>query len=345
MPPSSQALPTNEEILHRLRYQEEWRHRRSREYFFDNRPLDLPLAVSSADLNVELEHVQDSCNKSTAIYITNPRPEPHTLACNQESTIRSNIITTIYERWFDSHNVDIDFGNFFAKLICTRLPVDGQATIQDIINFHRVWCDHVENTLPSCATSTELQGVPYFDRPYNDHHGPIGINSDQNCRFKLRPLFRALILIADNDPERTDARRLVQVIKTNLADLSGPIDLASIEPKIEYDSSRGRVTTSLSAAYDFVTALELREQAAYPGRYRDPEVAEELQGPGCHAKKAKSLGYNGPAIQGSSSRWIHLSEDEEVLPPATPLVYSTRCRLGLGPPRLALRRKLTVTKD
>ena len=168
----------------------------------------------------------------------------------------------------------------------------------------------------------------------------MGINSDQNSRFKLRPLFRALILLTDNDPQRTGAERLVQVIQTNLADLSAPIDLASIEPKIEDDSSRGRVTTTLSAAYDFVTALELREQAAYPGKYRDPDAAEGLQGPGYQMKKARSRGYTGAAVQGSSASWIHLGEDEEVLPPCTPFVYSTRCQLGLGPPRLPYYREL-----
>ena len=345
MPLSSRTPPTNEEIIHRLRYDEEWRHRSSREYFFD-KPLDLPLTLPPADLKVELEHIQDSCNKSTAIYITSPRPKPRTLSYNQESTIRCDIIYTIYERWLDSHNVDIDFGNFFAKLICTRPSANDQAPVQDIISFHRRWCDHVESTLPSCATSMKLRGVPFYDRPYNPDYGVIGINSDQNSHFKLRPLFRALILIADNDPKPTGAERVVKVIRTDLAaELSAPIDLASIEPKIEYDLSRGQqVTTTLSAAYDFVTALELREQAAYPGRYRDPEAAEELEGPGCHMKKAKSMGYSGPAIQGSSSGWIHLNEDEEVLPPVTPLMVRMRCQLRLGPPRMPWGRKVTVTK-
>ncbi|KAL8801688.1 MAG: hypothetical protein Q9182_004282 [Xanthomendoza sp. 2 TL-2023] len=343
MAPSQKAPPSNEQILYELRCEEEWRHRSSREYFFANRPLDLHLKPSPADLKLELEQIQDSCNKSTAIYITNPPPEPHSSAYNEDSSVRSDIIYTIYERWFTSHNVDIDFGNFFAKLICARPRVNEQATIQDIINFHRIWCDNVERTLPSCATSTALQGVPYWDRPYDPNHGPIGINSDQNSRFKLRPLFRALILIPDHNPKLTGAERVVQVIQTNLAGLSAPIDLASIEPKFDYDPSRGRVTTTLSAAYDFVTALELREQAAYPGVYRDPEVGEELQGPGCHMKKAESWGYRGPAIQGSSSRWVHLNEDEEVLSPNTPLMFVTRCSvLRLGPPPSPWKRQIRV---
>ncbi|KAL8664153.1 MAG: hypothetical protein Q9168_007960 [Polycauliona sp. 1 TL-2023] len=343
MAPTRKGPSSNEQILYELRCEEEYRHRMSREYFFRNRPLDLCLTPSPTELKVELEHIQDSCNKSTAIYIINPPPQPHSLARSEESMIRSDMIYTIYERWFNSHNVDIDFGNLIAKLICVRPLVNKQATVQDIIKFHRTWCDHVERTLPSCATPTDLQGVTYYDRPYDPYHGPIGINSDQNSRFKLRPLFRALILIPDHNPNRTGAERVVQVIQTNLAKLSAPIDFASIEPKFEHDPSRGRVTTTLAAAYDFVTALELREQAANPGKYRDPEVAEELFGPGYYLKRAKSMGYSGPAIEGSSSRWVHLIEDEEVLPPNTPLMFSLRCSvLGLGPPRSPWRRQIAT---
>ncbi|KAL8996316.1 MAG: hypothetical protein Q9169_004155 [Polycauliona sp. 2 TL-2023] len=320
MAPIQKAPQSNEQILYQLRCEEERHHQSAREHFFANRHLNLPLTPAPADLKVELEQIQDSCNKSTAIYIRNPAPEPHTLARSEESSVCSDIIYTLYERWFSSHNVDIDFGNFFAKLICARPMVTKQANIQDIINLHRIWCNHVERTLPSCATSSELQGVPYHDRPYNPDHG-IGFNADQNSRFKLRPLFRALILIPDGNPNLPGADRVVQIIQTNLASLSAPIDFAAIEPKFKYNPSRGRVTTTLCAAYDFVTALELREQAAYPRQYRDPEVAEELEGPGCHMKKAKSRGYTGPAIQGSSSRWVHLHEDEEVLSPITPVMY------------------------
>ena len=313
--------------------------------FFYNRPPALSLSPSSADSNVELEHVQDSCNKSTAIYTTNPSPEPHSTARIQEAAVRVDIIDALYERWFDSHNVDIDFGNFFAKVISFRPPSNQQATIKDIINFRRVWCDHIEFTLPSCATSTDLLGLAIQDRPYYPDHGPMGINSDQNTHYKLRPLFRALLLIADNNAKRNGIERVVQVIQTNLAELSAPIDLSTIEPKIEHDSRDGRVTTTLSAAYDFVVALELREQAAYPGKYRDPKVAEEVTGLGSHTERAKFRGYSGLAIQGPSSCWVHLSEDEDVVPPVTPLVLSTRCHQGLPPPRMPWARKSTPVKS
>lgn len=266
MPCFHEVSRTNEEILHRLRYEEEFRHRFNREYFFYRRSLPLPLKPSSADLRVELENIQDSCNKSTAIYTINPRPKPHTRAYNQDSDNRSDMILYIYERWFQNHNVDTDFGDFVAKLICIRPPLDEQVTVEDIIKVHQLWCEHVDLTLPSCATDKSLLGVAVQDRPYNPDHGPIGINSDQNIHFKLRPLFRALILVADSNSSQKGSERVVHLIRTNLAELSAPITFSSIEPKIDHDFSRGHVTTTLSAAYDFVMALELREQAAFPGR-------------------------------------------------------------------------------
>ena len=341
MPHFHKTSQTNEAILHRLRYEDELRHRRNREYFFYNKPLNLPLTPSSADLRVELEHIQDSCNKSTAIYTINPRPEPHTTAYNQDVDDRSDMISYIYEHWFHNHNVDTDFGNFVAKLICVRPPLEKQVTVEDIVKVHQLWCEHVDLTLPSCATDKSLLGVVVKDRPYNPDHGPIGINSDQNIHFKLRPLFRALILVVDKNKSQRGSERVVHLIRTNLAELSAPITFSSIEPNIDDDFSRGHVTTTLSAAYEFVMALEVREQAAFPGEYRDPSIAEEIMGPGSYMEKAKSLGYSGPDIRGPSSGWVNLNEDEDVLPPVTPLVISQRCRSGLPPPRTPWRRTST----
>ncbi|KAL8707964.1 MAG: hypothetical protein Q9220_007107 [cf. Caloplaca sp. 1 TL-2023] len=342
MPRPSKTPKSNEQILYELRCAEEWRHRSSREYFFDFGPLDIPVATLPVHEKIELQHVQDSCNKSTAIYITNPKPEPHTAAYNHEGSMCSDLIYTIYGQWFTSHNVDIDFGNFFAKLICARPSAGKQATVKDIIKTHRIWCDYVERTLPSCATSPEMQRVPWWDRPYNPDHGVMEINSDQNDRFKLRPLFRALILIADTKLERKGGERVVQLIQTNLAHLSAPIDFASIEPKFYFDSSKGRVTTTLSAAYDFVTALELREQAVYPRTYSDSEIGEEFHGRGCRMKEAKEKGYTGPELQGSSSRWVHLKDNEEVLPPNTRVYLRIRCQLGFGPPPSPWTRQIAT---
>ena len=330
MPPRS-----NEEILRNLRWDAEMMHRRSREYFFVNQSVLLPLNPSSSDLQVDLEHIQDSCNKSTAIYSINPSLEPHTEAFLREVGRRSDIIYYLYERWFCNHNVDIDFGNFIAKLISVKTPCEKQATVEEIINFHQIWCDHVERTLPSCATPKELQNVSVQDRPFNPDHGPMGINSDQNIHFKLRSLFRSLILIIDDSSTQREGERVVHLIRTDLAELSAPITFESITPKLDHDPSRGHVTTTLSAAVTFVVALELRERAAFPDEYRDPSVWEEYNGPGSHMKIAEWMGYNGPHISGDSSKWIQLAEDEEVLPPITPVVINRHVILGLDHPRNA----------
>ena len=335
MPRLQKPPETNEEILRNLRYGAEMRHRFNREHFFVDKSFLLPLNPSSNDLQVNLEHIQDSCNKSTAIYSINPSLEPHTTAYGQEYTKRCDIIYYIYERWFCCHNVNIDFGNFIAKLISVRTPFEKQPTVGGIINFHQIWCEHVERTLPSCATEKHLQEVAVQDRPYNHSHGPIGINQDQNMHFKLRSLFRSLILIIDKIATQKGAERVVHLIRTGLSELSAPITFESITPKFEHDPSRGHVTTALSAAITFVMALESRERAAFPEEYRDPSVWEEKDGPGSHMKLAESRGYDGPHISGSSGGWIQLAEDGDVIPPVTPRVMARRCDSGLGPPRTA----------
>ena len=145
---------SNEEILHNLRYSDEWHHRMGREYFFEHRPLTLALTPSSPTPQVQLEQIQDCCNKSTAIYFITPHFEPHTLNYGKDAGHRSDIIYSIYEQWFRSHHMDIDFGKFVAKLICLKTPSDEQTvTGEEVVSFHEAWCEHVEKTLPLCSTT------------------------------------------------------------------------------------------------------------------------------------------------------------------------------------------------
>ena len=331
--PRSRSPRTNDEIRHSLRYDAEWYHRQRQEYFFHTRPLILPLNPSSLDLEVQLEQIQDSCNKSTAIYCIHPPLEPHTKNYCQEFGRRADIIYYLYERWFCDHHVDIDFGKFVAKLISVSTAVDQQASIEEIITFHQVWCKHVEHALTLCGPNKDLQGVPVRDRPYDPSHGCMGINQDQNMHFKLRSVFRSLIIIVDNNATQGGAERVVHLVRTDLSELSAPITFESVSPKLEHDPSRGRVTTTLSAAITFVMALELREQAAFPEEYGDPSVLEEREGPGKHMEIAKSKGYSGPHLSGPSSGWVQLAEGEEVMSPVTPFLMSRWCRLGVDRPR------------
>ena len=343
---------TNEEILHNLRYSQEWHHRRCREYFSCNAPLILTPCLPNPP--VRLEHIQDSCNKSTAVYSITPHLEPHTIAYSKDSSRRSEIIHTIYEQWFCGHDVDIDFGNFVAKLISIRMPSDKQAiTVEDIIDIHKAWCDHVEYTLPLCSRRTSLTETEIEDHSYNNNHGPIGINQKQNEYYKLRPSFRALIIIVDHQTSQERAQRVVHLLRTNLSpELSAPISFKSIQPKLDQGMFQGYnsdnlVTTTLSSAIDFVMALELREQNAFPESHRDPSIVDErMGGSGTNNTEiAQSEGYTGPEIRGPSTGWVKLAEGEEVLPPVTPLVLTQRSRLGLPQPRVARRRRLVEKEN
>ncbi len=338
---------TNEEIIHRFRYDQEYYHRWCREYFNRRDPLILTPCLPNPP--VRLEHIQDSCNKSTAVYSVIPHLEPHTRDYSNNSAIRSEIIYTIYEQWFRDHNVDIEFGNFVAKLISIMIPSDKPAiTVEDIISIHRAWCDHVESTLPSCSKKPSLTETEIEDHLYNDNHGPIGINQKQNEYYTLRPTFRALIIIVDHLTSQERTQRVVHLLRTNLQpELSAPISFEGIQPKLyqgmfpEYNSD-DLVTTTFSSAIDFVMALELREQNAFPESHRDPSIFDERQGNAGNITKTLRSGYGntGPEIRGPSTTWVKLAEGEEVMPPVTCYVRLHRRLLGLPDPRSAKNRKL-----
>ena len=326
---------TNEEILRKVRFEEENHHRRCREYFFDFGPLTLPLCLPIPQ--VDLEHVQDSYNKSTAIYSITPHLEAHTEAYNRDGANRSDIIFSIYEQWFRDHNVDIEFGSFVAKLIRVEIPsIERRPTVGDFINIHKAWCEHVKTSLPLCNMKTDSTGTE-IDDPQWEVHGGIGIIRKQNMYYKLRPLFRALIMVVD-EHATPGQEKIVHLFRTNIpSEISAPISFESINPKLEsYNSSLGLdqnndlITTTLSAAIDFVTALEKREENAFPENQRDPSIIDERGAdPGHHTRKARSMGYTGPDIRGPSSSWVKLAEGEDVLPPLTPAVMTMRSRPGM----------------
>ena len=324
---------TNEDILRKLRFSEEYHHRRCQEYFCDHGLLTLPLSLPIPQ--VHLEQIQDSCNKSTAIYSITPHLEGRTEAYSRDSQNRSDIIFLLYEKWFRDHQSDLDFGNFVAKLIRVEIPsIDTKPTVEDIIKIHKAWCEHVEINLPLCSRKTDSTGTE-IDDPSFEFHGGIGINRKQNKYYKLKPLFRALIMIVDHHAS-SDTEQIVHLFGTDLSSgLSAPITFESISPKLESGSSLGYhdndlVTTTLSAAMDFVTALELREEKAFPKNQRDPSIIDERGAdPGYHTRFARSMGYTGPEIRQTSSTWVKPAEGEDVLPPLTPGVMGMKNRLGM----------------
>ena len=327
---------SNEEILRKLRFDEMYLHRHAREYFFTHELLTLSPSLPIPQ--VDLEHIQDSCNKSTAIYSITPPLEGHTKACCRDSANRRDIIYSIYEQWFHDFHVDIDFGRFVAKLIRVEIPsAEQRLTVREIIQIHKAWCEHVEKNLPLCSRRKDSTGAEIDDPPL-EFHGCIGINKKQNEHYKLKPLFRALIMVVDQHASPR-AEKIVHLFRTNIpSELSAPITFESISPKLESDKSLGHpdddlVTTTLSAAIDFVIALELREEKAFPEKQRDPSIIDEKGGdPGWHTKQARSMGYTGPEIRGTSSRWVELAKGGGVLPLLTPIMMQMMRRPGMAIP-------------
>ena len=163
---------SNDEILHGHRCDVEYQHRHSREYFFVNHPLILPLNPSSIDLQVLLEHIQDSCNKSTAIYSINPPLEPHSLKYCQESGRRYDTIYYIYERWFCDHSNLLDRGANAGTTLSKPQSTSKQPSKRSSISIkcgasmwsklyrhalqtrtHKGWHSKIVGTIPSMGSS------------------------------------------------------------------------------------------------------------------------------------------------------------------------------------------------
>ena len=116
--------------------------------------------------------------------------------------------------------------------------------------------------------------------------------------------------------------------------MSAPITFEGISPKLEPDKSldldsNDLVTTTLSVAIKFVTALESREQKAFPEDQQDPSVIDERgEDAGYMTRKARSMGYTGPEIREGSSSWVKLTEGEEIQSPLTLRVKMMRSLYG-----------------
>ena len=147
------------------------------------------------------------------------------------------------------------------------------------------------------------------------------------------------------------------MLRTNLPSrLSAPISFKSIQPKLDQEifpgyNSDNLVTTTLSSAIDFVMALELREQNAFPESHRDPSIVDErMGGSGTNMEIAQSRGYTGPEIRGPSTSWVKLAEGEKAIPPVTPRLRTKKLfgvattTLGSSP-QIDRKRKLTSAQD
>ncbi|KAL9071849.1 MAG: hypothetical protein Q9161_003949 [Pseudevernia consocians] len=256
------------------------------------------------------------------------------------------VMHSIYEQWFRGHNIDIKFGKFVAKLIRLEIPSDEQkVTGEDVIGFHKAWCEHVESSLLLCSpengqTGTELENFHYK----HHHHGTLGINQEQYMHYKLQSIFRALIIIIDSHASEKSTETIVHLVRTNMtSNLSAPITLESIRPQFEQNlffghENKNIVSTTLSAAIDFVMALESREHAAFPEKCLDPRIVDRgLGSPKSPMERAREEGYTGPEIREPTTGWVKLADGEDVKLPMTPLAIPRQAR------RLSPYRKPALT--
>ena len=181
------------------------------------------------------------------------------------------------------------------------------------------------------------------------NHGITGINVQQHMYYNLLPTFRALIMTVDNHATDRSSESVVHLVRTDITSkLSAPITFESIRPKFDDERYFGHgkdnvISTTLSAAIEFVIALESREHAAFPEKHRDPSIVDEKMG--SPTERARLRGYTGPEIRGPSSGWVKLAKGEDVLSPVTTLVSIKRHRAGWPNPRLPYRRKMIKERD
>ncbi|KAG4430118.1 hypothetical protein IFR05_014402 [Cadophora sp. M221] len=235
---------------------------------------------------VHWDTLQDLCNKSVGIYWTKPRPG-----------IRHNprfLEQFIYDTWARGriHKRDLEFGRYVAKLVMLGWP-DRLASTNEVLDVHRALIERYEETQPKIPLMDEN------DRYSLQYHGKI--NTLRSEYFKIRPLFRALIIILEN-PNFSDApNQEVLLVRTGAEDgLSAPIDFEALSGK-----GNDSVTVTLETALRFVIQLHEREAAAFPET--EHSYVHDMRH-GNRERQAALIGYTGPEVNGPSTGWIEDGE-------------------------------------
>ncbi|KAE9378902.1 hypothetical protein N431DRAFT_450828 [Stipitochalara longipes BDJ] len=219
-------------------------------------------SVNPCRLNVE--HLQDFCNKSTMIYF---KGDP---ILDLEP-----MFDFILEHWLhldpdaagDIHKLDIEFARFFAKFAAF---VDTQITTTQILNIHEA--------LVKASVASHRTGFFNDNRYLRDYWF---ITGQQTEFFKVKPLLRALVIIIDKRIYKSSSetgehkdfmKQDVRLVLTGpTAGLSQPITfndgLAIINRINEHE-----VITSFSEAIRFVMELDQREEALL--KKRDDKVLD-----------------------------------------------------------------------
>ncbi|KAE8444355.1 hypothetical protein EG329_000665 [Mollisiaceae sp. DMI_Dod_QoI] len=309
---------TDEDIIYSTRRRQEYLHRADLERHV-SRPLILPTLTPLP--HIKLEDAQDCYNKATAIYWTDCRPYPALeaqLFCGPISAM-----TVIYPQWFlvKGHNTDIEFGRFVAKTIKLQDTELRQQNIADVLSTHRSLCEKLVASKSEFET-LKVTGKKSFSLDIEDHQ-----------YYKLRPLFRALIVFVDNPSSRRQ-ELLVKLIRTGFTEgLSAPIDFSSINPEIRSQNEDGTVVTvPVQAAIRFVMELDERERRALPDKL-DEEGQEAMR---IERLEDMRIDNNEPSLgedlTGPPSTWLDQSKLDVVVVPQTMhgIKYARQLRGGFG---------------
>lgn len=286
---------TDEEILHSFRTSQEYRHRHYATWMNIISPLNLSNTLPIPQANYP--HLQDCCNKSIAIYQNGPSDPSH-------------IYNEIYKQWFRGHQTYLDFATFLAKIVMLHRLGGPPETLTDIVRMHHELCDQVVafQEMLDRHDGTKLDSGGMFD---------WGLNWKQRSCYRLRQLFRALIIIVNGELVDGDSDQTVRLVLTGVTDgLSAPITFESIpENNRQPDPHHhGAVLTPLQAAIRFVIKLERRERYAQSDQDRKVLDESEIYGFPRINDNAQRRSYTGGPIHEPSNTWVYCPGYVPVIP-------------------------------
>jgi hypothetical protein len=253
----------NDMTINRLRQLREDRFNQRNGVYFGRKFLtidpSLPLPElqehpGKAPMLLSVEHLQDFCNKSTAIYYT-----------GTQGGFFEKMYKFILSKWAphgNIHTLDIEFARFFAKLI--RLSGAPPPTTENVIRIHQ----------ELCAASRLAREAGFAKKdPLSD----LFFHGGQQVEFyKIKPLLDALIIVIDTKYEDTDFdKQEVRLIRTGITTgLSGPITFDSLTILETIDENE--IVTTLPEAVRFVMDLDRREETLL--EKRDQRVLDHYLG-------------------------------------------------------------------
>ncbi|ATY64876.1 hypothetical protein A9K55_005208 [Cordyceps militaris] len=306
-PPMGEAnQPSKEDILHKLRVQQEQEHfdrlwwesgSWGRQFICHEKLVDLD---SLSDLHVSIAN--RACNRTAPVFLV---PDFKRWQWLDSATFCGELLLYTQKRWFRPYESHIDRGQFLTKLcVVPRSPAPPtEACSQEMVDYIKMWSTNLCNRV----AFAQSEGLDYPEEVAGER------------LFHMRPLFRAVaiaIRTSSFNVKVTDISTIpVQIIRTGVEDnLSAPVDLEQV-PECDRQAvtadSQGHlsaVQVTLDVAITFLMALEKREEADGPVT-RDVMQSTRAMTPGTDyaARHMDKFGWDqtkmGP-LMGPSSAWV-----------------------------------------